>query len=200
MNWWHWHISHNKLFLIEILNLSNNLKLNKESWIKSAFSGHHFLLQFYIYIYFHDLCSFLERRIWESEISWVKQHCSTMSKLSLMFCSLLGLLVLCHAGENNKIGFYELKKGNMRLNLTNYGASIISVFVPDKSGLFYFLSFLNLKCIYVYSLLHDIYVIFFYRQISWCCSWLWFHWVLWGMIIDRFILLLFNLQIESENK
>ncbi|KAK2357508.1 galactose mutarotase [Trifolium repens] len=57
-----------------------------------------------------------------------------MSKLSLMFCSLLGLLVLCHAGENKKIGFYELKKGNMRLNLTNYGASIISVFVPDKSG------------------------------------------------------------------
>ncbi|KAJ1438950.1 Glycoside hydrolase-type carbohydrate-binding [Sesbania bispinosa] len=39
------------------------------------------------------------------------------------------------ADENyKKIGFYELKRGNFKLNLTNYGATIISVIIPDKHG------------------------------------------------------------------
>ncbi|XP_004508757.1 uncharacterized protein [Cicer arietinum] len=57
-----------------------------------------------------------------------------MSDVSLLFCALLGLLVLTHAHQHEKIGFYELKRGNMRLNLTNYGATVISVIVPDKHG------------------------------------------------------------------
>ncbi|KAG4930009.1 hypothetical protein JHK82_047079 [Glycine max] len=36
--------------------------------------------------------------------------------------------------HHKKIGFYELKRGDLRLNLTNYGATIISVITPDKHG------------------------------------------------------------------
>ncbi|CAK8563156.1 unnamed protein product [Lathyrus sativus] len=57
-----------------------------------------------------------------------------MSKVSLSCCFLLGLLVLVHAKENKKIEFYELKTGDLRVNLTNYGASIVSLFTPDKHG------------------------------------------------------------------
>ncbi|XP_057447894.1 uncharacterized protein LOC130739554 [Lotus japonicus] len=58
-----------------------------------------------------------------------------MYKVYLVSSFLLGLLVLSQAQANdNKIGFYELKKGNFRLNLTNYGATVVSVIVPDKHG------------------------------------------------------------------
>ncbi|CAL0307211.1 unnamed protein product [Lupinus luteus] len=55
---------------------------------------------------------------------------------SLLFCFMLGLLLHCEAHENkhNKIRFYELKRGNMHLNFTNYGATILSVRIPDKHG------------------------------------------------------------------
>jgi len=57
--------------------------------------------------------------------------CSIVRRLSL----LLGLLLVAQARKNDtKIQFYELKRGNIKLNLTNYGASIISVIVPDKHG------------------------------------------------------------------
>lgn len=69
-----------------------------------------------------------------------------MAKVSLLFCVLLGLLVHTHAHshkseKSEKIGFYELKKGSMRVNLTNYGASIVAVYVPDKHGLSCFIFF-----------------------------------------------------------
>ncbi|XP_020234592.1 aldose 1-epimerase [Cajanus cajan] len=58
-----------------------------------------------------------------------------MFKVYLVSSFLLGLLLLAQAnGNDKKIGFYELKRGNMRLNLTNYGATIVSVIVPDKHG------------------------------------------------------------------
>ncbi|KAK7304598.1 hypothetical protein VNO77_42481 [Canavalia gladiata] len=58
-----------------------------------------------------------------------------MFKLYLVSFFVQGLLLLAQAHENEKkIEFYQLKKGNMELNLTNYGATIISVIVPDKHG------------------------------------------------------------------
>ncbi|KAI4343851.1 hypothetical protein L6164_011152 [Bauhinia variegata] len=58
-----------------------------------------------------------------------------MSKVSLICFILLGLVLLSQASSSDeKIGFYELKKGNFKLNITNYGATIISVMLPDKHG------------------------------------------------------------------
>ncbi|KAL2926849.1 hypothetical protein RDABS01_023689 [Bienertia sinuspersici] len=39
-----------------------------------------------------------------------------------------------HHKNKNKIGVYELKKKNISVKLTNFGASLISVFLPDKNG------------------------------------------------------------------
>ncbi|RZC16971.1 Aldose 1-epimerase [Glycine soja] len=58
-----------------------------------------------------------------------------MFKVYLVSSFLLGLLLLAQAhGNDKKIGFYQLKRGDLHLNLTNYGASLISVIVPDKHG------------------------------------------------------------------
>ncbi|RDX86305.1 Aldose 1-epimerase, partial [Mucuna pruriens] len=62
-----------------------------------------------------------------------------MFKVHLILSFLLGFLLLTQArihphGKDNKIGFYQLRRGNMELNLTNYGATIVSVIVPDKHG------------------------------------------------------------------
>jgi len=65
-----------------------------------------------------------------------------MFKVYLVSSFLLGLLLLAQAhGNDKKIGFYQLKRGDLHLNLTNYGASLISVIVPDKHGVFYILSY-----------------------------------------------------------
>lgn len=37
-------------------------------------------------------------------------------------------------GNEDKIGVYELKKGNFSIKLTNYGATVMSVILPDKFG------------------------------------------------------------------
>ncbi|KAI4356999.1 hypothetical protein L6164_000977 [Bauhinia variegata] len=58
-----------------------------------------------------------------------------MTKILLISSMFLGLLLLCQASSADKnIGIYELRKGNFRLKLTNYGATIISLMVPDKHG------------------------------------------------------------------
>ncbi|CAA7031341.1 unnamed protein product [Microthlaspi erraticum] len=36
--------------------------------------------------------------------------------------------------RDDKIGLYELKKGNLTVKLTNWGASIMSLYFPDKNG------------------------------------------------------------------
>lgn len=36
--------------------------------------------------------------------------------------------------EKEKVGVYELKKGSLTVKFTNRGASIISLFYPDKNG------------------------------------------------------------------
>ncbi|CAN1162900.1 Galactose mutarotase [Linum perenne] len=52
----------------------------------------------------------------------------------LLCLSLLLLLLIAGSATEEKIGSYELKKGQMSLKLTNYGAHIISFLIPDKSG------------------------------------------------------------------
>lgn len=60
-----------------------------------------------------------------------------MTKIVLLLCFLLGLLLLAQARDHHrKIEFYELERGDFKLNLTNYGATIISLTTPDKHGLF----------------------------------------------------------------
>lgn len=39
-----------------------------------------------------------------------------------------------HNKKKEKIGVYELKRGNFSVKLTNYGATIMSLLVPDKYG------------------------------------------------------------------
>lgn len=37
--------------------------------------------------------------------------------------------------EKEKIGIFELKKGDISLKVTNWGASIMSLVIPDKNGM-----------------------------------------------------------------
>ncbi|XP_027337998.1 aldose 1-epimerase-like [Abrus precatorius] len=58
-----------------------------------------------------------------------------MFKSFLFATFLLALLLIAQAREDDKnIGLYQLKRGNMQLNFTNYGATIISVILPDRHG------------------------------------------------------------------
>ncbi|KAK7330378.1 hypothetical protein VNO77_24572 [Canavalia gladiata] len=60
-----------------------------------------------------------------------------MSKVVLLFCFLPGFFLLSQAHKHkhsNNIAFYELERGNFKLNFTNYGASILSVVTPDRYG------------------------------------------------------------------
>ena len=60
-----------------------------------------------------------------------------MTKISLLLC----FIILASSGLPNcsatkpKVGFYELKKDDISVNLTNWGASIVSLLLPDKYGL-----------------------------------------------------------------
>ncbi|KAG4932767.1 hypothetical protein JHK87_046769 [Glycine soja] len=57
----------------------------------------------------------------------------TVSAWGLVDTTLEDVFIKAHK-HHKKIGFYELKRGDLRLNLTNYGATIISVITPDKHG------------------------------------------------------------------
>ncbi|KAG2399029.1 hypothetical protein LR48_Vigan10g235500 [Vigna angularis] len=58
-----------------------------------------------------------------------------MLKVYLSLSFLLGILLVAQAhGKEKEIGFYQLKRGDLKLNLTNYGATVVSVIVPDKHG------------------------------------------------------------------
>ncbi|KAJ6734677.1 ALDOSE-1-EPIMERASE [Salix purpurea] len=60
-----------------------------------------------------------------------------MAKLSVSWCfSLLQIFGFLAIGSSarEEIGIYELKQGNLSVKLTNYGAHIISLVVPDKHG------------------------------------------------------------------
>ncbi|GKV08685.1 hypothetical protein SLEP1_g20284 [Rubroshorea leprosula] len=61
-----------------------------------------------------------------------------MAKIPILFSLVLiaafGLAKGSLADEKDKVGIYELKKGNFCLKFTNWGATIISVVLPDKHG------------------------------------------------------------------
>lgn len=61
------------------------------------------------------------------------------SKASLYFLVLIGLTLLVNsvnaADYDNYINVYELKKGNFAVKITNYGATVLSFILPDKTGL-----------------------------------------------------------------
>lgn len=54
-----------------------------------------------------------------------------ISVLLRLIVVLLGFVIVSSTEE---IGVYEIKKGNFSVKLTNYGARIISVVLPDKNG------------------------------------------------------------------
>lgn len=64
-----------------------------------------------------------------------------MSNTKLLFTlfavSVATLTVRAHNSEDRDkehVRFYELKKGNLVVNFTNFGARIVSLNVPDKFG------------------------------------------------------------------
>ncbi|KAK6117972.1 hypothetical protein DH2020_048287 [Rehmannia glutinosa] len=54
-----------------------------------------------------------------------------LSYFSLLIISFTYFNV-CKADE--KIGIYELKNGHISINITNYGATVLNVLVPDRNG------------------------------------------------------------------
>ncbi|KAM3286572.1 galactose mutarotase [Capsicum chacoense] len=58
---------------------------------------------------------------------------SMINNLFICLLFIFPLLVVASV-TGNKIGIYELKKGDFSIKITNYGATIISVLVPDKNG------------------------------------------------------------------
>ncbi|KAM0979756.1 hypothetical protein ACFX13_015836 [Malus domestica] len=57
-----------------------------------------------------------------------------MAKIYLFLCFLLLPLVFDRSEANENVGIYELKKGDFSVKLTNYGATVLSVILPDKNG------------------------------------------------------------------
>lgn len=59
-----------------------------------------------------------------------------MSKVSsLLFCfTVLGLGIFANGEEESGLGIYEIKKDDFSVKVTNYGARVVSVVLPDKNG------------------------------------------------------------------
>ncbi|KAL2523112.1 Galactose mutarotase-like superfamily protein [Forsythia ovata] len=58
-----------------------------------------------------------------------------MSKIFIFLCfNILALGNLAHVSSAHKLGVYELKKGDFSIKVTNYGARVVSVILPDKNG------------------------------------------------------------------
>lgn len=57
-----------------------------------------------------------------------------LSKLLCWFVLIAALLLLCKA-DGKGIGIYELKRGGFSLKVTNYGATVLSLILPDKNGI-----------------------------------------------------------------
>ncbi|TMX00448.1 hypothetical protein EJD97_000824 [Solanum chilense] len=54
------------------------------------------------------------------------------SKNNVLICLFIFHLLAVVSVSGNNIGIYEIKKGDFSVKVTNYGASIISVLLPDK--------------------------------------------------------------------
>ncbi|CAI9758644.1 unnamed protein product [Fraxinus pennsylvanica] len=58
-----------------------------------------------------------------------------MSKFFTFFCFIiLALGNLAHVSSAHKLGVFELKQDDFSITVTNYGARIVSVILPDKNG------------------------------------------------------------------
>ncbi|KAI3452328.1 hypothetical protein Pfo_008993 [Paulownia fortunei] len=57
-----------------------------------------------------------------------------MSKVSILFCFIILAFGSFANGSENGLGIYEIKKGDFSVKVTNYGARIVSVVLPDKNG------------------------------------------------------------------
>ncbi|KAL0332053.1 UNVERIFIED_CONTAM: Aldose 1-epimerase [Sesamum calycinum] len=57
-----------------------------------------------------------------------------MSKISILFCFIVLAFGISANGSENGLGIYEIKKGDFSVKVTNYGARILSVVLPDKNG------------------------------------------------------------------
>ena len=69
---------------------------------------------------FHIFCG--EKMAWFSALFW-------FSILVVLQCASID------SAMAEEIGMYELKKGNLSMKLTNYGARIVSLVLPDKNGM-----------------------------------------------------------------
>ena len=62
-----------------------------------------------------------------------------MAKIIVLCC----LIILAAFGsvhgssKKQEVGFYELKKGDISMKFTNWGAAIVSLILPDKHGMFF---------------------------------------------------------------
>lgn len=65
-----------------------------------------------------------------------------MANISVLLCLIITILVASGFANGSgyqpkeKVGVYELKKGDLSVKFTNWGATIISLILPDKNGLF----------------------------------------------------------------
>lgn len=87
----------------------------------------HFLISF-CYIYINDISSNIAIAL----VVLVKYK---MAKLVLCLSFLIiafALVNVCKA--STEIGFYELKNDHLSVNITNYGATVLSFLVPDRNG------------------------------------------------------------------
>ncbi|KAK4272014.1 hypothetical protein QN277_020623 [Acacia crassicarpa] len=58
-----------------------------------------------------------------------------MSKISVLLCLLfLSSSGFVNGSDEKKIRIYELKKGDVSMKVTNWGASLLSLLLPDKNG------------------------------------------------------------------
>ncbi|XP_010242446.1 PREDICTED: aldose 1-epimerase-like [Nelumbo nucifera] len=59
-----------------------------------------------------------------------------MANLSQLLCFIFVAFALLHVSSANEanVGIYQIKKGNFYVNLTNWGARITSIVLPDKQG------------------------------------------------------------------
>lgn len=62
-----------------------------------------------------------------------------MAKKSFFYFFAFVILILCKNNNSctaaEEIKLYELKKGDFSIKITNYGATVLSVIVPDKNGM-----------------------------------------------------------------
>lgn len=65
------------------------------------------------------------------------------SLLALLCVFALAAFGVANGSEGKKeIGIFELKRGDLSVKFTNWGATIVSLLVPDRHGLSSFWSFL----------------------------------------------------------